>query len=194
MYDEESGKVLLKADYIQTGYGDTLDASVRTVCFTSCVSHVTHSFNTTQELKQLKPVLADHLHACSPLVNDVRGSLVMAIRGECPFTEKSRHAENAGASVVMIFNTEPGLPIVPGGSEKRSVTSMVVTERTRRRDETFGCDAGRVNIITSCSVRTGFTHRCALERFEQVPGRKEVALREFGAETNLSQALLGASS
>ena len=48
MYDEDSGKVLLKADYIQTGYGDTLDASVRTVCFTLCVSHITHPFNTTQ--------------------------------------------------------------------------------------------------------------------------------------------------
>ena len=62
----------------------------------------------------------------------------MAIRGECPFTEKSRHAENAGASVVMIFNTEPGLPIVPGGSEKRSVASMVVTERTRREMRRLG--------------------------------------------------------
>ena len=86
----------------------------------------------------LKPVLADPLHACAPLVNSVRDSLVMAIRGECPFAEKSRHAENAGASVVMIFNTEPGLPIVPGSSDKSQVPSMVVTERTRREMRRLG--------------------------------------------------------
>jgi len=143
--NQESSDVLLLADYVQTGYGDTLSFDMET---------------------SLVPVLAQPLHACSRLENNVKGNLVMAIRGDCPFTEKSRHAMNAGASVLMIFNTEPGLPIVPGmtcvvcgplslsllhthththtftmrtgKASDNLVPSMVVTERTRREMRRLG--------------------------------------------------------
>ena len=159
-------KSLLKADYIQTGYR-YVGRSVRTVCLL-CVYSLHNTFNITQDIQQLKPVLADPLHACSPLVNAVRGSLVMAIRGECPLL-RNWHAENAGASVVMIFNTEPDYRSFR--FQKRSVTSMVVTERTRREMRRLGVtqDASAM----PRSVRIDHTW-CALERFEQVPGRKEV--------------------
>ena len=41
--------------------------------------------------------------------DDVRGLIALAERGTCFFAVKARHAHNAGAIALLVFNSEPGL-------------------------------------------------------------------------------------
>ncbi|TKR80956.1 hypothetical protein L596_014921 [Steinernema carpocapsae] len=55
-------------------------------------------------------VLAMPLDACSPLSNghEVPGKIVVVLRSKCMFQEKARHAQNNGATGVIILDNNPG--------------------------------------------------------------------------------------
>jgi hypothetical protein len=53
-------------------------------------------------------VKADPLLACTPISNDVSGSVVLIQRGSCPFSDKQDNAAAAGAlAIVMVDSLEP---------------------------------------------------------------------------------------
>lgn len=88
----------------------------------------------------LRVVLADPLNACEPLSADsVQGAAVLILRGDCTFLTKSRNAMQSGAAVVVMMNTEPGIPRIPkiGASASDTVPVVTVSERTRRELRRF---------------------------------------------------------
>jgi extracellular elastinolytic metalloproteinase len=54
---------------------------------------------------------------CGPLVGFPAGSIALAYRGTCPFTQKVANAQAAGAVAVVIINNAPGNPITLGGAD-----------------------------------------------------------------------------
>src|SRR5690606_19400968 len=54
---------------------------------------------------------------CGPLVGFPAGSIAVAYRGTCPFTQKVANAQAAGAVAVVIINNAPGNPITLGGAD-----------------------------------------------------------------------------
>ncbi|ESP00438.1 hypothetical protein LOTGIDRAFT_238546 [Lottia gigantea] len=56
--------------------------------------------------KSIDMVLSQPYEACSPLSNDVVGSVVMVTRGACSFLTKSYYAEKAGAVAVIIADND----------------------------------------------------------------------------------------
>ncbi|KAK0404440.1 hypothetical protein QR680_017456 [Steinernema hermaphroditum] len=55
-------------------------------------------------------VLARPFDACGPLSNgaEVRGRVAVVLRTRCMFQEKARHAQDAGASAVVVLDNTPG--------------------------------------------------------------------------------------
>ena len=51
--------------------------------------------------------------ACEPLTQDLSGAIAVVSRGECTFSTKVRHAEDAGAVAVVVVN---GVAVIPAGS------------------------------------------------------------------------------
>jgi hypothetical protein len=62
---------------------------------------------------------ADPNSGCSALTNAaaVAGHIAIVRRGSCPFTQKAKNAQNAGATAVIIANNNGGGPIGMGGSD-----------------------------------------------------------------------------
>ncbi|NED94916.1 hypothetical protein G1H11_06280 [Phytoactinopolyspora alkaliphila] len=53
---------------------------------------------------------------CFPLVGFTAGAIALVDRGSCPFFDKLRHAQAAGASAVVVVNNVPGDPTVISGN------------------------------------------------------------------------------
>jgi hypothetical protein len=53
---------------------------------------------------------------CGPLVGFPAGDVALVRRGTCPFVDKTRYAQEAGASAVVLVNNVGGAPIAPGGT------------------------------------------------------------------------------
>jgi extracellular elastinolytic metalloproteinase len=56
---------------------------------------------------------------CSPLTNaaQVAGNIALLDRGACPFVDKVKHAQNAGAIAVIVANNVAGAPVTMGGAD-----------------------------------------------------------------------------
>eukprot|EP00903_Cladosiphon_okamuranus_P014343 g13317.t1 len=65
-------------------------------------------------------VLADPLDACDPLedVESIGGAVVITTRGKCTFSTKTRNAQEASASALLIVNNEEGVVHPPGPDGK----------------------------------------------------------------------------
>uniref|UniRef100_A0A1I7SZF1 PA domain-containing protein n=1 Tax=Caenorhabditis tropicalis TaxID=1561998 RepID=A0A1I7SZF1_9PELO len=58
-------------------------------------------------LKNLDMVVADPIHGCEPLQNEIYvPTVILMERGECSFTEKALNGEKAGATVVMVTDSQ----------------------------------------------------------------------------------------
>ncbi|MGN6577190.1 MAG: M36 family metallopeptidase, partial [Nocardioides sp.] len=68
--------------------------------------------------------------ACEPLAPVTAGSIVIADRGSCNFTDKALNAQNAGAVGIIVANNSPGAPIVMGGSNRKvTIPGVMVSQR-----------------------------------------------------------------
>ena len=52
----------------------------------------------------------------------VNGSIVVAQRGVCSFTDKAKNAQRYGAHGLIVLNTQPGLLRMPGSADDHSLT------------------------------------------------------------------------
>jgi len=67
--------------------------------------------------------------ACEPLVGNFSDSIVLADRGNCAFTTKAAHAQDAGAVGVVVINNEPlGLPPMTGQDDSIVIPSVGLTQ------------------------------------------------------------------
>lgn len=64
-------------------------------------------------------VRANPADACTTLQKVTAGSLVLADRGTCNFTDKALNAQTAGAAGIIVANNVDGSPITMGGTSKR---------------------------------------------------------------------------
>ncbi|KAL6760982.1 peptidase S8/S53 domain-containing protein [Haematococcus lacustris] len=64
--------------------------------------------------RTLELVLADPLLACTPLVGNYTGKVVLAIRGACPFDTKGHRIVASGASAGIVFNSLSSLLLLEG--------------------------------------------------------------------------------
>lgn len=78
--------------------------------------------------------------ACRELQNpdEIEGNIAVVDRGECPFTEKARNAQDAGAIGVVVINNVPGGPIQMGGEDATIaipavMVDIVLGRKIRRR-------------------------------------------------------------
>jgi len=53
--------------------------------------------------------LADPIHACKKLKNNVTGAMVVAVRGKCPYLDKATNVSAANASAIIIVNSQEEL-------------------------------------------------------------------------------------
>ncbi|MDP3295916.1 MAG: hypothetical protein Q8M37_14435 [Nevskia sp.] len=60
--------------------------------------------------------------ACGPLINNVRGKVVLADRGSCGFVVKAANAQAAGAVALLIANNAPGAGAIGLGGADPAVT------------------------------------------------------------------------
>jgi hypothetical protein len=62
-------------------------------------------------------ILADPIQGCSDFVNAaaIAGKIVLIDRGTCPFVDKARRAQAAGAAAVIIMDNTPQFPWTMGG-------------------------------------------------------------------------------
>ena len=77
-------------------------------------------------------VKADPANGCGGLRNavDTMGSVVMVLRGECQFADKSRFLQKAGAIGMLMVDTSPGdakfrMPVGPDGALDITIYSMM---------------------------------------------------------------------
>ncbi|WP_273452831.1 PA domain-containing protein [Nevskia ramosa] len=60
--------------------------------------------------------------ACGPLINNVRGKVVLADRGSCGFAVKAANAQAAGAVALLIANNAPGAGAIGLGGADPTLT------------------------------------------------------------------------
>jgi hypothetical protein len=64
-----------------------------------------------------QPLACTPIDGTDPMDPVATGSIVLVDRGVCPFTEKVKNAQNAGAAAVLIANNGPGAIFGPGGTD-----------------------------------------------------------------------------
>lgn len=74
-------------------------------------------FDVTGELVIYDDGVDTRSDGCEPPVNDLVGKVALIDRGTCPFSEKTKRAEDAGAAGVIIVNNENGFAPGMGGDE-----------------------------------------------------------------------------
>jgi hypothetical protein len=62
---------------------------------------------------------------CEALVGFPAGAVAVVDRGNCPFTQKTRNAQDAGAVAVIVVNNAPGPPNTMGGTDPEVVIPAV---------------------------------------------------------------------
>jgi subtilisin family serine protease len=80
------------------------------------------------DLRYAGDVDAANFEGCSAFAaNAFDGEAALISRGSCSFADKVNNAVAAGANFVIVFNNIPGVPIVMGGLESTSVSSVMVS-------------------------------------------------------------------
>lgn len=73
--------------------------------------------------------LANPIEGCTPLVGFTAGKIAVIDRGSCPFVDKVKTAQNAGAIAVVICNNASGDPITMGGTDATiTIPSLMMTD------------------------------------------------------------------
>jgi len=82
----------------------------------------------TGDLRYAGDVDAANVEGCDPFpANAFDGEAALISRGSCAFADKVNNAEAAGANFVIVHNNVAGLPIVMGGLEATTVSSVMVS-------------------------------------------------------------------
>ena len=71
-------------------------------------------------IELVNDTVGDTNDACEPLATNFRGKIAFASRGNCPFALKVAHAEAAGASALLVANTQSGAAIIMEGANAAS--------------------------------------------------------------------------
>lgn len=79
--------------------------------------------------------------ACTPLVGFPAGSIAIADRGSCAFTQKVLNAQAAGAVGVVVVNSVPGSPITMGGGAPGITIPAVMVSQSDGAAIKFGLPA-----------------------------------------------------
>ena len=101
--------------------------------------------------KEFRIVLSSPQDACSSITSDVKDKLVLIQRGNCPFSEKIRNAQEAGAAGTIVSNNEQsgsGAFYVMGSdgdTSDISIPSAAVPESTGRRFQSLTSSANDSN-------------------------------------------------
>eukprot|EP00963_Diacronema_lutheri_P004531 scaffold346_cov347-Pavlova_lutheri.AAC.14 len=101
--------------------------------------------------KEFRIVLSTPEDACSSITSNVEGNIVLMKRGNCPFYEKIRNAQEAGAAGTIVSNNEQsgsGAFYVMGSDGDTSnirIPSAAVPESTGRRFQRMITNAGDSN-------------------------------------------------
>jgi hypothetical protein len=81
----------------------------------------------TGQLRFAGDVDPANVEGCSAFPADsFEGEAALIVRGTCPFADKVNNAVAAGADYVVVYNNAGGPPIVMGGLEQTSVSSVMV--------------------------------------------------------------------
>jgi len=66
---------------------------------------------------------------CSVLTNDLTGKIALVRRGNCPFVDKVKNAQDAGAIGAIVMNNNPGEPIAMGGDDPTiTIPAVMITQ------------------------------------------------------------------
>ncbi len=66
-------------------------------------------------------------NACASLTNSVSGAIALVDRGDCPFVDKVKNAQNAGAVAVIVVNNESGILNMGGTDPAIVIPSVLIT-------------------------------------------------------------------
>ena len=95
------------------------------------------NFSTANKLKNVGPVTAPVIYyedggnheACSDPVNILTGKIVIINRGNCPFVDKVKRAQLAGAVAVIMVNNVPNELITMGGDDNTiTIPAVSITQ------------------------------------------------------------------
>ncbi len=102
------------------------------------------NFSINNKLANLGPVTGDLVlaidnsggtsEACTlnPISNAaaINGNIAVIDRGTCPFTEKVKNAQNAGAIAVLVCNNVPGFPVYMSGDDNTITIPAIMINQT----------------------------------------------------------------
>ncbi|MDQ2070613.1 S8 family serine peptidase [Natronospira bacteriovora] len=67
--------------------------------------------------------------ACDPFPgNAFDGAIAVVVRGECNFSDKVNHADDAGAIAVVVINNEPGPPVPMGMADAIDIPAVMISQ------------------------------------------------------------------
>ena len=66
---------------------------------------------------------------CDPVTNDLTGKIALIRRGNCPFVDKVKNAQDAGAIGAIVMNNNPGEPVAMGGTDASiTIPAVMITQ------------------------------------------------------------------
>lgn len=81
------------------------------------------------ELREASVVDPGNIRGCGPFpAGAFEGAIALIERGDCNFSVKVDHAEDAGAVAVVVANQFPGPPVVMGALESTGIPSVMVAK------------------------------------------------------------------
>ena len=84
----------------------------------------------TGELAVANDGTAPATDACTALVGDYNGKIVVADRGTCNFTEKAKAVQAAGGAGIIVANNNAGAPFTMGGADASVTIPAVMVSQT----------------------------------------------------------------
>ncbi len=121
--------------YVFSGVGDrkvtvTAPSSIARDYAANTASFGPRTFNVAGDLVLADDGAAPNADACSALVNDVAGKIVLIDRGTCTFAAKVKAAQNAGAIGVIIANNTTGsAPALQGSDSTITIGALSVSQQ-----------------------------------------------------------------
>ena len=99
-------------------------------------------------------VVAQPLHACSPLANaeQARGAAVLVQRASCPFTQKAAHVQEAGAAAMVVFNVDGSPPVRMSGQGGSLLPGSSPTGDSQAQDPDSGTSSSASIHVPSVMV------------------------------------------
>ena len=115
-----------KTECTFTGAGVNADAEDPASAGTATTACKLAEFGTTDSVHDLDVVFFDdNQYGCTMQAGLATGKALVVRRGKCPFTDKASAAAKAGASLLLVVNTDNTLPIL-GGRPDRDIPLPVV--------------------------------------------------------------------